>query len=232
MSLAFFPYRAIIGVLLYIALATRPDLACAVSALGRFCSNPGRAHWVAAKRVLRYLAGTAAKGLTFCCDACPDPLQLLGFVDANWGGDVDTRRSISGFVFYVAGGPVSWCSRIQRTVALSSAEAEYLAISDACKDCVWLRSLLAELGFPQGPTVIWEDNQSAIAISRNPVQRRRTRHIDIRHHYVRDLVESAVISLQYCCSAEMIADLLTKPSARVVFQKLVDDLLGPLKKLD
>jgi hypothetical protein len=80
--------------------------------------------------------------------------------------------------------------------------------------------------------VIWEDNQSAIAISRNPVQRRRTKHIDLRHHYVRDLVESAAVSLQYCCSAEMIADLLTKPSARVVFQKLVDYLLGPLKNLN
>jgi transposase InsO family protein len=226
--MAVFPFRAILGVLLYIALATRPDLSATVSALGRFCSNPGRPHWLAMQRVLRYLAGTFSRGLTFSRHARDNPLQLLGLVDADWGGDVNTRRSTSGFVFYFCNGPVAWCSRLQRTVALSSAEAEYLSLSDACKECSWLRSLLTELGFLQEATIILEDNQGAIAMANNPVQRRRTKHIDIRAHYIRQLVESGAVSLQYLPTDRMIADLLTKPAARAIFEKLVDYLLGPL----
>jgi hypothetical protein len=223
-----FPFKSFYGVLLYIALSTRPDIAGPVSALGRFMSNPGRTHWAALLRILRYLVGTFSKCITFCRDTSPSPLELLAMVDASWGDDPGTRRSRSGHVFFLCAGPVAWTSRLQQTVALSSVEAEYLALSDCLKECLWIRSLLSELGFPQLSTIIYEDNEGAIAIAHNPVQRRRTKHIDIRHHFIRDLVASGAVTIKHLRTANMIADLFTKPSGLVVFQKLIDFLLGPL----
>ena len=169
------PYQSVVGSLMYLATCTRPDIAYAVGMLARFSSKPNRSHWVAAKRVLRYLKGTMNFGLFYKGGS-----GVLRYSDADWGGDVDDRKSTSGYMLQIAGGPVSWKSRKQDTVALSTAEAEYVALSIAAQECVWMRRLLSELGNPPGgPTTILEDNQSSIATARNPQFHGRAKHIDI-----------------------------------------------------
>ena len=138
-------YQSLVGSLMYLTTCTRPDIAYAVGMLSRYSSKPNQSHWVAAKRVFRYLKGTINFGLMYSDDSC-----VLGYSDADWAGDVDDRKSTSGYMFRIAGGPVSWRSRKQDTVALSTAEAEYVALSSAAQECVWMRRLVAELGNPPG----------------------------------------------------------------------------------
>lgn len=137
----------------------------------------------------------------------------MGYSDADWAGDREDRKSTSGYIFQIAGGPVSWKSKKQDTVALSTMEAEYVALSSAAQECVWVRRLNSELGTPHtGPTTIMEDNQSSIAMARNPQFHGRAKHIDIRHHFIREHIGES-IELQYCPTNEMVADMLTKPLA-------------------
>lgn len=199
-------YQSLIGSLMYLALCTRPDIAFAVGMLARFNSKPNQSHWTAAKRVLRYLRGTANFGVVYSGNA-----NLVGYSDADWAGSLDDRKSTSGYIFQVSGGPVSWRSKKQETVALSTAEAEYVALSSASQECVWMRKLVSELGTPpEGPTVIMEDNQSCISMARNPQFHGRAKHIDIKHHFIREQVNSGAVDLQYCPTGEMLADILTK----------------------
>ena len=203
------PYQSLIGSLMYLAVSTRPDIAYAVSALSQYNRNPGKTHWSAAKRVLRYLKGIRNHGLMFHKTG----EDLVGFVDADWGSNADDRRSYTGFIFRIAGAAVTWEARKQRTVALSSAEAEYIALSDAAKETVYLRSFLSELGClnPNSKsTVVYCDNQGAQKLMRNPVHHARTKHVDIRHHYVREVFERGELNVEYISTNEMIADILTK----------------------
>ena len=201
-------YQSIVGSLLYAAIATRPDIAQAVGAVSKFSSSPTEAHLTAAKQILRYLKGTANYGIKY---QKSDSGNLIGYSDADWAGDCDDRHSTTGNLFLMAGGPVSWLSKKQAIVALSTSEAEYVAVSTATQEAVWLRRLLLDLKSPLDcPTVIMEDNQGAIAIARNPIVQTRTKHIDIKYHYVHEAVQDGVISLQYCPTNDMIADLLTK----------------------
>lgn len=201
-------YQSLIGSLLYLATCTRPDIAFAVGMLAKFSSKPTSRHWTAAKRVLRYLQGTRNYGIQFCQQEEPD---CRGYSDADWAGDREDRRSTSGYIFQLCSGPISWRSKKQTTVALSTAEAEYVALSSAAQEAVWLRRLSTEMGsLPSSPTMILEDNQSAIAMSKNPQFHGRAKHIDIRHHFVRELVEEETIELMYCPTEDMVADLLTK----------------------
>lgn len=202
------PYQSLIGSLLYLSNCTRPDIAFSVGVLAKFSSHPTKAHWTAAKRVLRYLQGTCNYGVMF---ESQENEVCRGYSDADWAGDREDRRSTSGYVFQIGLGPVSWRSRKQTTVALSTAEAEYVALASAAQEAVWLRKLHEDLGYSsREPTTILEDNQSAIAMAKNPQFHGRAKHIDIRHHFVRELVEEKAIQLVYCASEEMIADLLTK----------------------
>ena len=217
-------YQSIVGSLLYVAIATRPDIAQAVGVVSKFNSRPSQIHLTAAKRVLRYLKGTSDLVLKFqqsekgCC--------LVGYSDADWAGDHDDRHSTTGNLFQLAGGPVSWLSKKQSVVALSTSEAEYVALSTCAQEAIWLRRLLDGLkASPSGPTVIMEDNQGAIAIAKNPVAHTRTKHIDIRFHFIREAVQNGSIELRYCPSEEMVADLLTKPLSKGQFQKLCE-LMG------
>ena len=208
-------YQSLVGSLMYLATCTRPDIAYAVGVLARFSSKPNRSHWTAAKRVLRYLKGTSNLGIVFKRDSPDIP---VAFTDADWAGDVGDRKSTSGYLFCISGGPVSWRSKKQSTVALSTAEAEYVALSSAAQECVWMRRLNSELGNSQGePTTIMEDNQSCIAMAKSPQQHGRSKHIDIKHHFVRELVENETIKLKYCPTKEMIADILTKGLNREQF---------------
>lgn len=211
-------YQSVVGSLLYAAVATRPDISQAVGVLSRFNSAPTQTHLTAAKRVLRYLKGTVNLGLQY---KEGENSEVTGYSDADWAREMDNRRSTTGNVFIMSGGPISWLSQRQSIVALSTAEAEYVALSSACQEAVWLQRLLTDIHGDVGkPITIKEDNQGAIAIAKNPVGHKRTKHIDIRYHFVREQVQKGVIEIEYLNTKEMLADLFTKPLARGQFEYL------------
>ena len=217
-------YQQAIGCLTYMSTATRPDIAAAVGVLSQYMSRPSKDHWIGVKRVLRYLKGTLMYGLKF--SAHEEEPELFGYSDADWAGDVDTRRSTSGYVFQIGSSTVSWSSKKQTTVAKSSTEAEYVALSSATQEAVWLRSLMGDLGRQMdAPTTIYEDSQGAIELAKNAKYHNRTKHIDICHHFVRERVVSNEIQVIYCPTGDMIADIMTKGLAKLTFEKL-RDLLG------
>jgi hypothetical protein len=222
------PYRSAIGSLMYLALSTRPDIANAVNLVSRFVEDPGPLHWTAVKRILRYLKGTSNLGVVF--ERTKDSPQMpivTGYSDSDWGGDVDGRKSTTGYVFQISNGPVSWKVKRQTTVALSSAEAEYMAAGAATQEAIWLRAILKELGFAQGDaTLIYEDNQGCISMTLNSGYHARVKHIDIRHHFIKDAVERQQVVLAYLRTDDMIADILTKPTAPQRFARLRQRLLG------
>ena len=199
-------YQSAIGSLMYLSVSTRPDISYAVSSLARYSSKPTKQHWTALKRLLRYLKGTTKYGILFSKEATS---QCIGFSDADWAGDVSDRKSTSGYVFMLSGGAVSWSSKKQKCVALSTAEAEYVALSSASQESIWLRQLMTELGNPlEVPTLIFEDNKAAIAMTNNPTFHGRAKHIDIKFHFIRDQVSRGTIKLEYCPTDQMLADIL------------------------
>ena len=217
-------YQQAIGCLTYMSTATRPDVAAAVGVLSQYMSRPSKEHWIGVKRVLRYLKGTLMYGLKFY--AHEQEPELFGYSDADWAGDVDTRRSTSGYVFQIGSSTISWSSKKQSTVAKSSTEAEYVALSSATQEAIWLRSLMGDLGRQlDGPTIIYEDNQGAIELAKKAKYHNRTKHIDICHHFVRERVISNEILVIYCPAGDMIADIMTKGLSKLAFEKL-RDLLG------
>ena len=205
-------YRSLIGSLMYAAIATRPDIMYAVSALSCFNDNPKRSHWLSAKRVLRYLKGTSNIGLCFR-DTGDD---LTGYTDSDWGGDIVDRKSRTGFIFKLSNSAISWESRKQKSVAISSTEAEYMALTEATREAVYLRRFLNKFDTvaEDRATKIYCDNQSAAKLVQNPMFHGRTKHIDVRHHYVREIFQQGIIGICYMPSNEMPADLLTKSLGR------------------
>lgn len=209
-------YRSLVGALLYIAVCARPDVAACVAILGRKVSAPTEADWVAAKRVVRYLKTTKDWRLNFNTDE-----GLIGHSDADWAGDIETRKSTTGFAFHYAGGAVSWVSRRQNCVTLSSMESEYVSLSEASQELVWLLSLFKDLGVQQGgPVTIREDNQSCIKFVGAERSTRRSKHIETRQYYVKQLFEDKVLDLEYCSTENMVADILTKPLGTIKHHKL------------
>ena len=210
-------YQQAIGCLTYAATTTRPDIAVAVSILSQYMSKPTIDHWIGVKRVLRYIRGTLNYGLSF---STGDTNGLIGYSDSDWAGDPDTRRSTSGYVFFIGQALVSWSSRKQATVAKSSTEAEYVALSGATQETIWLRRLLTDINFGTDyPTVIYEDNQGAIDLSKNPKHHSRVKHIDIAYHFSRERVASNEIDVIYCPTDRMIADVMTKPLSKDKFER-------------
>lgn len=204
-------FRELIGALMYLAIGTRPDIAYTVGMLSQFNSCHNKSHWITAKRTLRYLKGTINLNLVFR----KDNEKLTGFVDADWGGCVIDRRSYTGSTFILSGASVSWESKKQRTVALSSTEAEYMALTNAAKEAIHLIGFLRELGFSNiGRVDIFNDNQGAAHLAANPVYHARSKHIDIRHHFIREVLNNHPIKLLYLPTEHMIADILTKPLNR------------------
>ena len=205
-------YQSAIGSLMYLSVSSRPDISYAVSSLAQFSSHPTKEHWTALKRLLRYLKGTPNHGILYTKDGAN---TCTGYTDADWGGDVNDRKSTSGYLFLLSGGAVSWKSQKQRCVALSTAEAEYVAMASAAQESVWLKQLMGEL--TNSDAEAHEDNQSAIAMAKNPQFHGRAKHIDI---YIRDQVNEGAIALKYCPTIDMIADILTKGLTRESFCKL------------
>ncbi|SCZ93286.1 BZ3500_MvSof-1268-A1-R1_Chr6-2g08584 [Microbotryum saponariae] len=210
-------YLQAIGSLLYISLGTRPDIAFAVSYLARFANNPGRRHWIAVKHILRYLRATYRNELVYARGQARIT-GVVGYSDANWGACIDTSVSTMGYVFYIAGSAVSWSSKRQSRVADSTTDAEYLALSHAGKEGIYLSQLLEELHVqPVAPAHIFTDNEAAAAVAHDPVRVSGTRHIRLREHFVRDMVNRGDISLSHVGTSDMVADIFTKALGPKVF---------------
>jgi hypothetical protein len=215
------PYRSILGQLIHICITARPDISTAVSCCGKFAQNPGIAHWNALLVILRYLQGT--KSMTLKLGGVASTINLSAQVnqshnvelsaacDADWAGDTDERKSRSGYCIFINGSLIQWSSKLQKSVALSSTEAEYICLSSGSASVLWYRSILAELGFPQAnPTIIDQDNQSAIRIAETKKQAPGVKHISIRHHFIRDRIASKEIKLNAIDTSNMKADIFTK----------------------
>ena len=209
-------YQSAVGSLLYLSTKTQPDIAFAVGNVARFSSKPTKFHWTAVKRIMRYLSGTLDHGLLY-----QNGDSITGYSDADWAGDQNDRKSTSGFVFMMSGAAVSWNSKKQTCVALSTAEAEYIALSKAAQESIWLQRLIMDMNeILSSPIIIFEDNQSTITMTKNNQHHGRAKHIDIKYHFIREMVTMNKIELKYCRSDEMIADILTKGMSKIQFEKL------------
>lgn len=220
------PYQQLIGSLMFLATMTRPDISYAVSYLSQFNNSYDQIHWKSAKRVLKYLKETS----NYCLNYEKGSDELVGFVDADWGSDSVDRRSYTGFCFKLSDSLISWGSTKQKTVALSSTEAEYIAISEASKEATYLRNLMRELLGSLKKITIYNDNQGALKLTENPIFHKRTKHIDIRHHFVREKIVNNEICLNYLPTEDMPADVLTKPLIASKHYKFLD-ALGIMPKL-
>jgi hypothetical protein len=212
-------YRSIIGSLRYL-VNTRPNIAYAVGLASRFMEKLGKEHWAVVKRIVRYITGTINYGCRFRKGGNSD-LALLGYTDSDHSGDLIHRRSTSGIVFFLGDNLVTWCSQKQRSVALSSCEAEYMAAAAGACQGVWLSNLIAGLtGTEPKQFRLLIDNKSAIELSKNPVFHERSKHIDTRYHYIRECIEKGVVDVDHVRTDGQLADILTKALARVRFVEL------------
>ncbi|GMI99343.1 cysteine-rich RLK (RECEPTOR-like protein kinase) 8 [Hibiscus trionum] len=208
-------FRQLVGSLFYLTI-TRPDIAFSVGVISQFMEQPCEGHLIAAKRILRYIKGTLSYGLMY---EQAKTFSLSGFVDADWAGDVNDRRSTTGFCFTTGSAAISWCSKKQTTVALSSCEAEYVAATMATQECLWLRRLIQEIvTIFKHPIPIYCDNESAIKLAGNPVFHARSKHIETHYHFVREKVLSQDIELQKIRTDEQVADIFTKALAKAKFE--------------
>jgi hypothetical protein len=234
-------YQSIVGSLMWLMLGTRPDLAFTVSVLSKYNAEPSKEHLAAATYCLRYLRNTSSYGIQF--DGDESSSEPIGFTDSDFAGDIDDRKSTSGYVYLLGGGAISWRSRKQPLVAFSTVEAEYIGASDAAKEAIWIRNLFATLRKVKienrsqtnirqfadesdenqdertTPQMLFVDNQGALQLAKNPKFHERTKHIAVRYHFVRDACERDLIQLRYLPTNEMIADILTKSLPREVHWK-------------
>ena len=208
-------FARLLGELQYLANCTRPDIAFAVNRLASYTANPSLQHFAAVKRILRYLAGTQDHGITYSKNHDNvDTNYFYGFADAAYANH-DDLKSTSGYVFLASGGAITWKSKKQTTITLSSTEAEYIALSEAAREACWLRNLYDELGYNQQfPITIKGDNDGSIAMARNQQFHSRSKHIAIRWHWIRDLVDQELIKIETCRDPQQTADVLTKALPR------------------
>lgn len=255
-----YPYREAVGSLLWIANGTRPNVSYAVSQVAKYMANSGLPHWIAVKRILRYLKGTQELKLTYngnkirsiigfsrgvlpltivptnssgssnVSSQSSEPIKVEDdiYCDADYAADVDSRRSVTGYLFMLAGAPITWQSRQQTSVALSTMESEYMAACAATQEAIWLRSLLKDLNLldQSKPMIIREDNQACIAFSLNPGTYKKSKHIDVKFHFVRERVASKEVVLEYIDTKDQLADILTKALDGSTFTKLRERIFG------
>ena len=218
------PYRSLVGSLLYAAGGARPEIANSVRVVARFAHNPGRKHWKAALHILRYLAADPDAGITYTKSGNSEPVF---YSDSDWGQNTDDRKSISGYVWLLSGAPVAWQSKTQKSVALSSCEAEFIAMSEAVREVRWVEQFMAELRFPPKlPIKVYVDNQAAKALAENAVAHQRNKHIDIMYFSLREQVAKGLVVIIYVPTGENLADLFTKSATFKVFQTLVVKLIS------
>ncbi|KAL6582070.1 hypothetical protein OROMI_006084 [Orobanche minor] len=201
-------FRSLIGSLRYLT-CTRPDILFAVGVVSRYMENPASSHMLAAKRILRYIKGTLDYGIFYSSSS---NYMLKGYCDSDYAGDLDDRKSTSGFLFFMGDHAIAWSSKKQAIVTLSSCESEYVAATSCACHAIWLRRLLKELHLEQaGATKVMIDNKSTQSLAKNPVFHERTKHIDTRYHFIRDCVAKKEIELEYVKSMDQVADIFTKP---------------------
>lgn len=218
-------YRSTLGKLLYIAGSTRPDIKYVVSSLSRFSGRPHLVHWSAMRHVISYLKGTIHYRIRYRKTGN----NLVAYSDADYANCKLDRRSYTGYVLVLGGGPISWESKKQPTVALSSTEAEYMAVTSAAKEIMFCRSIAFELGFGEmmrGPTTLCVDNKGAIELAQKTGYSARTKHIDVRHHYIRETVDNGYLELKHVPTEEQLADMLTKGLGSTLHERNVKSLLA------
>lgn len=216
------PYRELVGSVMFLMVSTRPDIAYAVSSLSKYLDKHQKEHWTAAKRLLRYLNGTQKYGIRFGGSS-----PLVGFCDADFAGDEDSRHSHTGLVFIFNNGPLTWLSQSQSTVSTSTCEAELTAAFAATKEAIWLKRLLSEVGYNRGgPVKLFIDNQGTIKYIQNPLMNnhKRSKHWDIRFKFTKEMEASGVIKVEYVPTTEQLADILTKPLTAELFTQNVKKL--------
>ena len=211
------PYSSVVGSIMYAMVCTRPDIAYSVGLVSRFMGNPGKTHWNAAKWTLRYLKRTSESGILFGGNNGVTS-KIIGYVDSDFVGDLDKRRSTTGFVFTLCGGAVSWKASLQPVVALSTTEAEYIALTEAVKEAKWPNGIVSELGLNQDTIPICCDSSSAIQLSKNSKYHERTKHVDIRLHFIREEIERGAIDVIKIFTEDNPADALTKPLPTIKFR--------------
>lgn len=210
-------FKKIVGSLMYMT-ATRPDLTYSVCLISRFMSSPKEAHMMAAKRILRYVKGTTNLGI-FYERGCND--ELSAYTDSDYVSNIDDCKSTSGYVFMLSGGAVAWASKKQPVVTLSSTEAEYVAAALCASHCVWMQQVLTQIGGTMSKSVkVFCDNTSTIKLTRNPVFHGRSKHINVRFHFLRELTNDGTLIMEHCGSGDQLADIMTKPLKLEQFEKL------------
>jgi Reverse transcriptase (RNA-dependent DNA polymerase) len=209
-------YQSIIGLLLYLMIGTCPDIAFAVTKLAQFSASPSQEHFERAKYICRYLIGTKNYFLVF--EHAPGK-GLATYMDLNWASNPITRRSVTGYFFILAAGPITWQSRAQTTVAHSSTEAEYMASSDCSCQVSWICNIFLEPGMCLAPILVYIDNQGSIFIGSNPVQKIHTKHIDIKYYYVRGCIAVKKIELYFVSTEDNTADIFTKNLGHLKFER-------------
>jgi hypothetical protein len=204
------PYSSTIGSLMYVMVCTRPDIAHAVGVVSRYMNNLGKEHWEAVKWILRYLRGTSTHAL---CFGGSDTV-LQGYVDSDMAGDKDSRRSTTWYVFTVGGTTISWISKLQKVVALSTTKAKYVAATEASKEMIWLQRFMEELGKKQENSRLYCDSESSIHLAKNSTFHSNTKHIQLRYHFIRSVLEDGHLKLEKIHTSQNPADMLTKGVTR------------------
>ena len=228
------PYRGIVGAVIYTAASVRPDISHAANMVSRFQENPGKIHWQAAKRILRYLKGKSNLALVYKQDENSNynsHIKINAYTDADWGGDEDGRRSTTGSIIQINNCVINWISKKQDIVAQSTTEAEYIAIAETVKEVKWLIEFLQELKFydkKKETATIYTDNQAAmkIAQSENNHNHQRTKHIDIRYHFIKDEINNKTINVEWVSTVDQLADINTKALGSTAFKNLRDKFMS------
>lgn len=216
-----FPYRETIGSLLFLSTASRPDISFGVNLLSRYINNPSSEHVAQVKRIIRYLINTK-----HLCIKYQGSESLVGYSDSDFAGDMDTRKSTTGYLFMLNGGPISWASQKQPCVALSTTEAEFMAACEATKSLLWLKQFFKEIDIDQNCTTLFMDNQSAIKLIYNPVYHKKTKHIDVKYNFIREKVKQKLIDVKFIKSSEQLADIFTKALPAIKLINIRDQMLS------